>query len=65
MRDILKRFWKDDRGAEEEMNKLLILAFIALPLLALLIIFKDEIIGFVKDAWNDVVGSGPEIPSGT
>lgn len=61
MKQLVVRFLRDERG-DEGVNKLLILAFIAIPLIALLIIFKDEIIGWAQDIWNEVFGSGPTKP---
>jgi hypothetical protein len=49
-------FRRDETGAEEGMNKLLIFALVALPLLALLIFFGGEIIDLAQEKWNEVVG---------
>jgi len=51
----------DETGAEEGMNKLLIFAMVALPLLALLIFFGNEIVGFAKEQWDAVFGAGPVV----
>lgn len=47
----LRRFDRDEAGAEG-LEKLLILAAIALPLLGLLIWFKDDLVQWVKDVWG-------------
>ncbi len=52
---IAKRLYADERGAEG-LEKLLILAAIVLPLLAVLLIFKDKVAEYSKDAWNRIVG---------
>jgi hypothetical protein len=39
------------------MNKLLIFAMVALPLLALLIFFGKEIVTFATSQWDSVFGS--------
>ena len=49
----LGRFWHDERGAEG-LEKLLIVAAIVLPLLGLLIFFRNEIGEWVTDMWGDV-----------
>ncbi len=56
MRHRLARLHEDETGAEEGMNKLLIFALIALPLLALLLFFGDKIVEFASGAWDDTVG---------
>jgi hypothetical protein len=53
-----RRLHGNDTGAEEGMNKLLIFAMVALPLLALLIFFGTEIVGFAQEQWDTVFGSG-------
>ena len=50
---VLKRVHKDDRGAEG-LEKLLIIAVIVLPLLALLILFKNAISEWVVGLWRQV-----------
>jgi hypothetical protein len=40
------------------MNKLLIFGLVALPLLALLIFFGNDIVDTVKEAYDSVVGGG-------
>ena len=59
MRDILKRigrgmarFHQDQRGAEG-LEKLLIIAAIVLPLLGVLIYFRDEIHDWVLGKWEE------------
>lgn len=58
----MKRIWEnmralhaDERGAEG-LEKLLIIAAIVLPLLGLLIIFRNEIRGWVTDIWEEARG---------
>jgi len=48
----LKRLHQDERGAEG-LEKLLIIAAIVLPLLGLLIIFRNEIKTWVTDLWKE------------
>lgn len=54
---------RDEQGAEG-IEKLLILAAIALPLLGLLLFFRNELWGWVEDIWDDVKGEG-ENPGGS
>jgi Flp pilus assembly pilin Flp len=48
----LKRLHRDERGAEG-LEKLLIIAAVVLPLLGLLIIFRNEIREWVTQIWRD------------
>ena len=52
---LLKRLHRDERGAEG-LEKLLIIAAIVLPLLGLLIIFRNEIKTWVVDIWKQAKG---------
>jgi hypothetical protein len=52
----------NETGAEEGMNKLLIFALIALPLLALLYAFGQEIIDFANESFDTATGGGPLAP---
>ena len=51
----LARFHRDDRGAEG-LEKLLIIAAIVLPLLGVLIFFRDEIGDWIDGLWSDMRG---------
>jgi Flp pilus assembly pilin Flp len=71
--DSLKRLHADERGAEG-LEKLLIIAAIVLPLLGLLIIFRDAIKDWVSSIWEearDKAGEqgddyfGDDVPQGT
>jgi len=55
---ILGRLHRDEVGADEGMNKLLIFAMVALPLLALLILFGTQILEFATERWDQVFGGG-------
>jgi Flp pilus assembly pilin Flp len=55
MTSHLKRLHRDERGAEG-LEKLLIIAAIVLPLLGLLIIFRNEIKDWVVQIWKDARG---------
>ena len=53
--NVAKRLYADERGAEG-LEKLLILAAIVLPLLAVLFIFRDGVSSFARNMWNKIVG---------
>ena len=55
----LKRLHGDERGAEG-LEKLLIIAAIVLPLLGLLIIFRDAIKDWVSSIWEEARGKADE-----
>ena len=54
----LVNFHRNETGADEGMNKLLIFAMVALPLLALLIFFGGEIVTFATEQFETVFGGG-------
>jgi Flp pilus assembly pilin Flp len=53
LRRALLRLHRCERGAEG-LEKLLIIAAIALPLLGILLLFKGSITTWVEKAWNDM-----------
>lgn len=56
---VLKRLHEDDRGAEG-LEKLLIIAVIVLPLLAVLIGFRKVINAWVVSLWQDIKGEADD-----
>lgn len=52
-RSVLSKLHRDERGAEG-LEKLLIVAAIVLPLLGLLIIFRQTLGDWVVGEWDDV-----------
>jgi hypothetical protein len=52
VRAFLKKLHRDERGAEG-LEKLLIVAAIVLPLLGLLIVFRNEIRDWVVGLWGE------------
>jgi hypothetical protein len=54
----LTLFHRNETGADEGMNKLLIFAMVALPLLALLIFFGGRIVTFAQEQFDTVFGDG-------
>lgn len=62
---VARRLHEDEGGAEA-LEKLLIIAAIVLPLLALLIVFRGSISEWVKGGWNSVKGDAqnydPNLP---
>ncbi|MBI1337421.1 MAG: hypothetical protein GC164_10715 [Phycisphaera sp.] len=54
------RLVRDDRGAEG-LEKLLIIGAIVLPLLALLILFRDSITEWVRSNWGTVKSDADNI----
>jgi len=52
---LAKRLYADERGAEG-LEKLLIIGAIVLPLLGVLIIFRNGVKDFAKNMWNKIVG---------
>ena len=48
------RLWRCERGAEG-LEKLLIVGAIVIPLLGVLIFFRDQITGFLTGEWDEVI----------
>jgi Flp pilus assembly pilin Flp len=56
----LKRLEQDETGAQG-LELLLIIAAIVLPLLGVLIWFRNDIMGWVKEIWDTARGKGEEV----
>jgi Flp pilus assembly pilin Flp len=59
---MLKALWKrfkavhrDERGADT-VEYILLIAIIALPLLGLILVFKEKIYAWVNDLWERITG---------
>ena len=59
LRTLVRRFNADQRGAEG-LEILLIVAAIVLPLLGLLIYFRQEIGRWVSDMWTTIRGEADQ-----
>jgi Flp pilus assembly pilin Flp len=57
MLNLAKALYRDERGAEG-LEKILIVAAVVLPLLGLLIWFREEIGKWAMDLWGTVSVSG-------
>ena len=62
--NVLKKLHQDERGAEG-LEKLLIIAAIVLPLLGLLIVFRQKIGQWANDMLNTVSGQANQQVPGT
>jgi len=58
LKSLLLRLHRDERGAEG-LEKLLIICAIVLPLLGVLIIFRDRISEWVTEVWSEVKEESP------
>lgn len=54
-RSGLRRLHADQAGAEG-LEKLLIIGAIVLPLLLVLILFRDQLFEWVSEKWDDILG---------
>lgn len=54
---VLKRFHEDEAGAPE-LTTILLLALIVLPLLGLLIVYRDKIAEKTSELWTTIMGEG-------
>ncbi len=58
----IKAFHRDDTGVQG-LELLLIVAAIVLPLLGLLIIFRNELWEWVQGLWSSTLTEGKQTPS--
>ncbi|MAE61064.1 MAG: hypothetical protein CMJ49_06875 [Planctomycetaceae bacterium] len=61
IRKILVRLHRCERGAEG-LEKLLIMAAIVLPLLGVLIFFRNDLIEWFESLWTDVQDDADNLP---
>lgn len=59
--NLARRLHRDERGAEG-LEKLLIVAAVVLPLLGVLVFFRNEISVWVNDKWGTVRNAGEADP---
>ena len=55
----LRRLHRNEAGAEAGLERILLVAFIALPLLGLLIYYKKEVTKFISGIWGSTTTGGP------
>ena len=60
---LAHRIHRDEQGAEG-LEKLLIIAAVVLPLLGLLIFFRNEMGEWVSDLWEEVKNDGQDFNTG-
>ena len=53
--NLLARLHRDERGVEG-VEKVLIIAAIVLPLLGVLIVFRDKLTEWVERKWDEIAG---------
>lgn len=56
-----KRLYRCEQGAEG-LEKLLIVGAIVIPLLGLLILFRNELSEWVSESWESVLGDAQDTP---
>ena len=56
---LLSQLHRDEQGAEA-VEKLLLLVAIGLPLVGVLIIFRDDITSWIEEVWTGIKGRAPE-----
>jgi hypothetical protein len=57
--DALRRLHQNENGAEAGLERILLVAFIALPLLGLLMYYRGEVVKFIKSSFSTNAGNGP------
>lgn len=61
-KNAVSRFVHEEKGAEG-IEKLLIIAAVALPMLGILIVFRGAITDFITARWEEVVGDESTAPT--
>jgi len=51
---------QNENGAEAGLERILLVAFIALPLLGLLIYYKGQVVTFIQGIWGSTTTGGPQ-----
>lgn len=62
IQDVATRLYRDERGAEG-LEKLLIIGAIVLPLLAILILFRNDISEWLSDKYDTVKDDADSDPN--
>ena len=60
--ETLKRLHRNENGAEAGLERILLVAFIALPLLGLLIYYKGKVVDFMKSIWSGTTNDSAPTP---
>lgn len=55
--DFLTALHKDERGDNENLGRMLILALVLIPLVIVITVFGNEIVGKAKTIWAQVIGA--------
>ena len=58
--DLLSRIHHNENGADEGINKLAILALVAIPLIITIAVFGKAIVERASDAWGNLTGAAVE-----
>lgn len=58
-RNPWSRFLADERGSEEEVSRWLVFAFIAVPVIILVIVFKDELMRWLQSGIDRLRSKAP------
>jgi hypothetical protein len=54
----LRRLHRDERGDNENLGRLLLLALVLIPLIILITVFGGEIYDAAEEQWSEVMDSG-------
>ena len=56
IKDTLNRLHKDERG-DIPVGPILIIGLIAIPLVIALVIFRDELLGYLRERFDEFTGA--------
>lgn len=60
---LMKQLHEDERGDNENLGRLLILALILIPMVILIAVFGDEIVKKAKTQWTAIIGKEVKQPT--
>ncbi len=58
IRDAINPLHRDERGDNENLGRLLLLALVLIPLIILITVFGGEIYEEAQSQWDEVMGTG-------
>lgn len=61
LKNSLRAFHEDDRGDNENLGRMLVMGLILVPIVILLALYGQEIVGVVKEEWGTVIGEKGKI----
>jgi Flp pilus assembly pilin Flp len=61
----LSEIHRNENGAEAGLERILLVAFIALPLLGLLVYYRGQVVDFIKKSWGTNTADTTDLTNGS